>query len=167
MTICFTLPYSSGGCEERRIKFDLLTAIIKCSLLAPIKARRLMLTWLTLMQPLHFLFLHQLHFVKLEQHACVSTRFHTHQAGCGNVHLLMAHYLICILADGKRANRLISFSGCFVETQHVATSKSTRSCGIYYFGLSCFISKFICPQYYYYTKWLFLDVTVRSKCWNC
>ncbi len=51
MTICFTLPYSSGGCEERRIKFDLLTAIIKCSLLASIKARRLMLTWLTLMQP--------------------------------------------------------------------------------------------------------------------
>lgn len=47
MTICFTLPYSSGGCEERRIKFDLLTAIIKCSLLASIKACRLMLTWLT------------------------------------------------------------------------------------------------------------------------
>lgn len=53
MTICFTLPYSSGGCEERRIKFDLLTAIIKCSLLASIKARRLMLTWLNLMQPWH------------------------------------------------------------------------------------------------------------------
>lgn len=51
MTICFTLPYSSGGCEERRIKFDLLTAIIKCSLLASIKARRLMLTWRTLVQP--------------------------------------------------------------------------------------------------------------------
>lgn len=53
MTICFTLPYSSGGCEERRIKFDLLTAIIKCSLLAPIKGRGLMLTWLTLMQTRH------------------------------------------------------------------------------------------------------------------
>lgn len=38
MTIRFTLPYSSGGCEERRIKFDLLTAIIKRSLLASIKA---------------------------------------------------------------------------------------------------------------------------------
>lgn len=50
MTICFTLPYSSGGCEERRIKFDLLTAIIKCSLLAPIKGRGLMLTWLTLIR---------------------------------------------------------------------------------------------------------------------
>lgn len=47
MTICFTLPYSSGGCEERRIKFDLLTAIIKRSLLASIKARGLTLTWLT------------------------------------------------------------------------------------------------------------------------
>lgn len=53
MTICFTLPYSSGGCEERRIKFDLLTAIIKCSLLAPIKGRGLMLTWLTLMRVRH------------------------------------------------------------------------------------------------------------------
>jgi len=51
MTICFTLPYSSGGCEERRIKSDLLTAIMKCSLLASIKACRLLLTWLTLMQP--------------------------------------------------------------------------------------------------------------------
>lgn len=51
MTICFTLPYSSGGGEERRIKFDLVTAIIKCSLLASIKTRRLMLTWLSLMQP--------------------------------------------------------------------------------------------------------------------
>lgn len=47
MTICFTLPYSSGGCEERRIKFDLLTAIIKRSLLASIKARGLTLAWLT------------------------------------------------------------------------------------------------------------------------
>lgn len=53
MTICFTLPYSSGGYEERRIKFDLLTAIIKRSLLASIKARGLMLTWLTLTQPRH------------------------------------------------------------------------------------------------------------------
>lgn len=48
MTICFTLPYSSGGGEERRIKSDLVTAIIKCSLLASIRACRLMLTWLTL-----------------------------------------------------------------------------------------------------------------------
>jgi len=67
MTICFTLPYSGGGEEERRIKFDLVTAIIKCSLLASIKARGLMLTWLTLMQPqgAWCTYLHQLHFVTL------------------------------------------------------------------------------------------------------
>lgn len=104
MTICFTLPYSSGGCEERRIKFDLLTAIIKCSLLAPIKARRLMLTWLALMQPRHFLVLHQLHFVTLltaRMCECVHVHFHSHRVGYGNARLLMAHYLFCILADGK------------------------------------------------------------------
>lgn len=120
MTICFTLPYSSGGCEERRIKFDLLTAIIKCSLLAPIKARRLMLTWLALMQPRHFLFLHQLHFVTLltaRMCECVHVHFHSHWVGYGNVCLLMAHYLFCILADGKTAQNMISFFGCFVETK--------------------------------------------------
>lgn len=37
MTICFTLPYS--GPVKKRIKFDLLTAIIKRSLLASIKPR--------------------------------------------------------------------------------------------------------------------------------
>lgn len=75
MTICFTLPYSSGGCEKRRIKFDLLTAIIKGSLLASIKARRLMLTWLTLVQPRHALpFSSPAHFfspVNIDMFECV------------------------------------------------------------------------------------------------
>ena len=100
MTICFTLPYSSGGCEERRIKFDLLTAIIKCSLLASIKARRLMLTWLTLMQPRGA---SALPFSSFCHPACVyecaSVRVYE-LAGYGN----RATYglLFYILADGKR-----------------------------------------------------------------
>lgn len=118
MTICFTLPYSSGGCEERRIKFDLLTAIIKCSLLAPIKGRGLMLTWLTLMQPrrasalpfffLSFFSLHQLHFVTL---TCECVRV-THRVRYGNAWVLVAHYLFCMHADGKKGNeKKISFFG--------------------------------------------------------
>lgn len=107
MTICFTLPYSSGGCEERRIKFDLLTAIIKCSLLAPIKGRGLMLTWLTLMQPRHasalpffflsFFSLHWLHFVTL---SCECVRV-THLVG--NAWVPVAHICFAYMQMGKRA----------------------------------------------------------------
>lgn len=93
MTMCFTLPYSSGGCEERRIKFDLLTAIIKCSLLASIKGRRLMLTWLTLMQPRG---IGALPFSSpaLPFSACVCASVRVYQfGGYGNARLIMGHYL--------------------------------------------------------------------------
>lgn len=141
MTICFTLPYSSGGCEERRIKFDLLTAIIKGSLLASIKARRLMLTWLTLMQPRH---------AGALPFSSPALFFHPLTARiCASVYMClpMAHYLFCILADGKRANKIISFflAVCCNQVNMWRRVVPPRSCGIYYFPLSHFISKFIFP----------------------
>lgn len=125
MTICFTLPYSSGGCEERRIKFDLLTAIIKCSLLASIKARRLMLTWLTLMQPqdagaLPFFFTSFIlspFFFFFCTYVCVCVTRVRQFGVSGNARLLMGHYLFCILADGKTQIKMTSFFVLFVVTK--------------------------------------------------
>lgn len=102
MTICFTLPYSSGGCEERRIKFDLLTAIIKCSLLASIKARRLMLTWLTLMQPRDasalpfFFFTSVILSLFFSVYVCVHVRVHM----CVSVSLVGMEMRACLLEFG-------------------------------------------------------------------
>lgn len=157
MTICFTLPYSSGGCEERRIKFDLLTAIIKCSLLASIKARGLMLTWLTLTQttscrrtsffPSPDSFCHPFR----RTHVCVCVSVCACLRACMRGRICVSVGLpgmemqaclwaitFCILADRKRQMKWFPF---LVWWNLVRWADLWGSCGIYYFPLSRLISK--------------------------
>lgn len=152
MTICFTLPYSSGGCEERRIKFDLLTAIIKCSLLASIKARRLMLTWLTLMQPCgrqltsHFSsrgsFCHL--FKRVCMRVCGSARACKSGRPCVCV---LARVLLSVLHTRlwEGVTKLIFFFQAFAVSKCASMRRLTDlqgSCGIYNFFWSRLISTF-------------------------
>lgn len=167
MTICFTLPYSSGGCEERRIKFDLLTAIIKCSLLAPIKGRGLMLTWLTLMQPRHasalpffFLFVFspftRLTLSPLRVSACVSpTELGMEMRGWLWLNICFAYMQM----EKGQWKKQISFFGC-------KTSSARGEGQIYGIQVVEFTilpalalsALFLRPQWYYYNESVFLKL---------
>lgn len=164
MTICFTLPYSSGGGEERRIKFDLLTAIIKCSLLAPIKGRGLMLTWLTLIRARQA----SLHFLLFLAHP--ATHLHPHFASlCHPLrHLACEHTLgwcvrrsrslltICVALNeqkkkekrkspfGQKPNHQVGWAGFMGKLWNLL------------FSCSCFISRFMYLQSYYYNEVIFI-----------
>lgn len=107
MTICFTLPYSSAGREEGRIKFDLLTAIIKRSP-PPVlnEGPRLTLLWLALKQ---------------RQDACSALSLVFHFRGFILSSLLARAFLWVLLCLAAVKNNSVSPDGLSQLNRHMGT----------------------------------------------